>query len=321
MKKIFILIMLFSIFGKLMSQTERYIYRTEVNPDTINLVDTKVEITFLDLKNNQSLFISESKLLKDSLVAVLKSQGNLEVKKSKKNKQEFPKLANGKSIQPTFFDYFIKKNYEDKTVNLVENVGSKQVYYQEDRKMNWDVAPQITEYNGYKVQTATVNFGGRIWTAFFAPEIKISDGPYKFSGLPGLILKLEDDKGDYKFNFVKKVSVPNSFSEDIKTDARKSTRINFIGDKASVRMEMVNNKDSEIDFNTFNPRGGRTMNQRGGGMNGEFGGQPGQRMNGGMPNGEMSSPDMPMGNSPRNAIRNGNMMSSGNTNPIELSNK
>jgi GLPGLI family protein len=54
-----------------------------------------------------------------------------------------------------------------------------------------------------------------------------SDGPYKLSGLPGLILKLEDDKGDYKFNFVKKLSIPNSFTEDIKPDARKSTRINF----------------------------------------------------------------------------------------------
>jgi len=303
-----------------MSQTERYVYRTEVNPDTINLVDMKVETTFLDIKNNQSLFISESKLLKDSLIAVLKSQGNLDVKKSKKNKTEFPKLANGKTIQPTFFDYFIKKNNEDGTVSFVENVGSKQVYYQEDRKMKWDISPQTLDFNGYKVQKATVIFGGRIWTAWFAPEIKISDGPYKLSGLPGLILKLEDDKGDYKFNFVKKISVPNSFSEDIKPDARKSTRINFQGDKASVRMEMVKNKDTEIDFNTFNSAG-RGMNQRGGGMNDGFGGQPAQGMNGGMPNGGMGgNPNMEMGNRTSTAS-SGNMMNLGNTNPIELSNK
>jgi hypothetical protein len=320
MKKIFILMILFSFFGKMMSQTERYVYRTEVNPDTINLVDMKVETTFLDVKNNQSLFISESKLLKDSLVSVLKSQGNLDVKKSKKNKPEFPKLANGKSIQPTFFEYFIKKNYEDKKVNLVENVGSKQVYYQEDRKMNWDVSQQTSDFNGYKVQKAIVNFGGRIWTAWFAPEIKISDGPYKLSGLPGLILKLEDDKGDYKFNFVKKISITNSFTEDIKLDARKSTRINFQGDKASVRMEMAKNKDSEIDLDNFSLGGGRGMNQRGG-MNGDFGGQPGQGMNGGMPNGEMRSPDLQMGNTPRSSSGNDNVMSFGNTNPIELSNK
>ena len=116
------------------SQTERYIYQTEVNPDTINLVNMKVENTFLDIKNNQSLFISESKLLRDSLTNVLRQQGITEIKKSKKDKSEFPKLPNGKSIQPTFFDYFIIKNREDKSVNFVESIGSKQVYYQEDRK-------------------------------------------------------------------------------------------------------------------------------------------------------------------------------------------
>ena len=26
------------------------------------------------------------------------------------------------------------------------------------------------------------------------------DGPYKFSGLPGLIVKVEDEKGDYSFD-------------------------------------------------------------------------------------------------------------------------
>lgn len=317
MKKIFVLMMMISFFGKMMSQTERYIYQTEVNPDTINLVNMKVENTFLDVKNNQSLFISESKLLKDSLTAVLKQQGVTEIKKSKKDKSEFPKLPNGKSIQPTFFDYFITKNQEDKSVNFVESIGSKQVYYQEDRKMNWDISNQISDFNNYKVQKATMTFGGRTWTAWFAPEIKISDGPYKFLGLPGLILKLEDDKGDYRFSFTKKINIEKAFSEVIKPDARRSTRINFRGDKESVRMEMVKNKDPEINFDSFN-----RMNQRNGGMNGGFGSQQG--MNGGMPGSEVGNgqADIQMGNPQNNSAgNNASTMNFGNTNPIELSNK
>ncbi len=309
--------LLIFVSGKISSQTERYIYQTEVNPDTINLVNMKVENTFLDIKNNQSLFISESKLLKDSLTAVLKQQGITEIKKSKKDKAEFPKLPNGKSIQPTFFEYFITKNRDDRTVNFVDNVGSKQIYYQEDRKMNWNISDQVSDFNGYKVQKATMTFGGRTWTAWFAPEIKISDGPYKFFGLPGLILKLEDDKGDYRFSFTKKITLANAFSETIKPDARKSTRINLQGDKASVRMEMVKNKDPEINLDNFNPGGGRGMN-RGGGMNGGFGGQPG----GGMPNGDMGGQDMQIGNPTQNPMpSNRNVVDFGNTNPIELSNR
>ena len=315
MKKLLFLMVFFSFFGKVLSQTERYIYQTEVNPDTINLVNMKVENTFLDIKGNQSLFISESKLLRDSLTTVLRQQGIAETKKSKKDKSEFPKLPNGKSIQSTFFDYFIAKNRDDKSVNFVETIGSKQVYYQEDRKMNWEVSPQVSDFNNYKVQKATMTFGGRIWTAWFAPEIKISDGPYKFLGLPGLILKLEDDKGDYRFTFVKKINIEKAFSEIIKPEARKSTRINFQGDKASVRMEMVKNKDPEINFDSFN-----RMNQRNGGMNGGFSGQ--QSMNG-MPNGDMGGqPDVQKGNpSQQSPTNNGNTMNFGNTNPIELSNK
>ena len=310
MKKLLILIVMFSLFGKLSSQTERYIYQAEVNPDTINLVNMKVENTLLDIKGNQSLFISESKLLRDSLTTVLKQQGITETKRSKKDKSEFPKLPNGKSIQPTFFDYFITKNKDDKSVSFVENIGSKQVYYQEDRKMNWDIATQVSDFNSYKVQKATMKFGGRTWTAWFAPEIKISDGPYKFFGLPGLILKLEDDKGDYRFSFVKKISIENAFTENVNPDARKSTRINFQGDKASVRMEMVKNKDPEINFDSFN-----RMNQRNGTMSG-FGGQ-----NGGMPNGEMGTGQNPMENSQSSTSAPSNTMNLGNTNPIELTNK
>lgn len=322
MKKLFILMIVFSFFGKFLSQTERYIYQTEVNPDTINLVNMKVENTFLDIKDKQSLFISESKLLKDSLTTVLRQQGITDIKKTKKDKAEFPKLPNGKSIQPTFFDYIITKNRDDKSVNFVETIGSKQIYYPEDRKMNWDISTQVSDFNGYKVQKATMTFGGRIWSAWFAPDIKISDGPYKFVGLPGLILKLEDDKGDYRFTFVKKIIVPNAFSEALKPDARKSTRTNFRGDKESVRMEMVKNKD-EINFDSFNP-GGKGMHQRGGGGMNSFGGQPGNGMNGGMPNSEVGGgqPDIQMGNHAQHSSGNNvNSMNFGNTNPIELSNK
>ena len=312
MSKLYILMIFLLFSGKFVSQTERYIYLTEVNPDTINLVNMKVENTFLDIKNNQSLFISESKLLRDSLTQVLRQQGIIDLKKSKKNKSEFPKLPEGKSIQPTFFDYFIIKNREDKSVNFVESIGSKQVYYQEDRRMDWDISNQISDLNGHKIQKATINFGGRTWTAWFAPEIKIADGPYKFFGLPGLILKLEDDKGDYRFTFVKKINIEKTFSETIKPDARKSTRINFQGDKASVRMEMVTNKDPEINFDSFN-----RMNQRNGVMSGGFGNQSG------MQNGDVGGqPEIQMGNPTlQSSGSNGNMTNIGNTNPIELRNK
>jgi GLPGLI family protein len=44
----------------------------------------------------------------------------------------------------------------------------------------------------WEAQKATTEFGGRKWTAWFCEEIPLSDGPYKFKGLPGLIVKISD---------------------------------------------------------------------------------------------------------------------------------
>lgn len=52
----------------------------------------------------------------------------------------------------------------------------------------------------YKAQKATTSFGGRNWNAWFTTDVPFQDGPYKFSGLPGLIVKVEDEAGDYSFD-------------------------------------------------------------------------------------------------------------------------
>lgn len=46
---------------------------------------------------------------------------------------------------------------------------------------------------------AKTNFRGRIWTAFFTPEIPIKEGPWKLCGLPGIILKASDSKNHYSY--------------------------------------------------------------------------------------------------------------------------
>ena len=49
---------------------------------------------------------------------------------------------------------------------------------------------------------AVSDFRGRRWTAWFAPDISISDGPWKFSGLPGLIMEAYDTENHYRFFIV-----------------------------------------------------------------------------------------------------------------------
>lgn len=271
-------------------QTVRYIYQASVNPDSINLVTMKTEKTFLNVKGDHSLFISENKLIKDSLFTVFKAE---EKKDKKSEKKDFSKLDKQKHAEPTFFEYYITKNIPGQKVFYHDKIAGKQIYYQEDRPIKWEITNVVEQQNGYPAQKAVTNFGGRVWTAWFTKEINISDGPYKFSGLPGLIVKLEDDKGDYKFDLVKKIMIKNSFEEPDISDARQSTRINFNGDKASLELEFAKDRRSMKDTAGMQNFGG---GRHGGGMRGGNHSGGGEMSDRGVGSDQMPSPNSTSGN-------------------------
>ena len=72
------------------------------------------------------------------------------------------------------------------------------VYPDSVPSLEWNFSDEETDsIMGYDCRKATVEFAGRSYTAWFTPEIPLPFGPYKFGGLPGLILKLEDAERQY----------------------------------------------------------------------------------------------------------------------------
>lgn len=85
-------------------------------------------------------------------------------------------------------------------------------------EMNWNITNTTKEIGSFTARLATTNFRGRNYKAWFTQEIPISDGPWKFSGLPGMILEVVSEKGDYEFLF-KGIEMPiQSTSEAIVFD-------------------------------------------------------------------------------------------------------
>src|SRR5690606_23297125 len=56
--------------------------------------------------------------------------------------------------------------------------------YVEPYKFKWRILPDTMSIGAVLCQRAETTFGNRKWIAWFAPDIPISDGPYKFGGLP-----------------------------------------------------------------------------------------------------------------------------------------
>ncbi len=85
---------------------------------------------------------------------------------------------------------------------------------------NWKLINETKVINTINCKKAEVTFKGRNWIAWYAPEIPFPYGPMKFSGLPGLIIKITDEKGDYDFELVKSIS--NSQLKNKRINMKKS---------------------------------------------------------------------------------------------------
>lgn len=116
---------------------------------------------------------------------------------SEENKKKDPNVAvnEGLQIGKGSLTDVIYWNYPTKGELTVTThmLGEHWLYKEAIPQIAWQLEEGSRTVAGYTCQKATCHLYGRNYTAWYAPEIPISKGPYKFSGLPGLILQVEDD--------------------------------------------------------------------------------------------------------------------------------
>ncbi len=166
--------------------------------------------------NRQSMFISYGYYQIDSVA----NAKNGELESFNEERERFRKYdASGKSGQ-------ILKNFKT-DVSCFHGIIFGQSYQYEEPipEINWELTDGTKEILGYECHKATARWRGRDWTAWYS-DIPFSDGPWKFTGLPGLILGLEDATGEHRFQAIgiKKDNYPFGFrrkSKPIKTKREK----------------------------------------------------------------------------------------------------
>ena len=77
-----------------------------------------------------------------------------------------------------------------------DQIGMDHLLYSEPLPaIDWELEDGERTILGYACRRARCTFRGRSYEAWYAPEIAVSAGPWKFGGLPGLILAIRDDSG------------------------------------------------------------------------------------------------------------------------------
>lgn len=100
--------------------------------------------------------------------------------------------------------HFIITNLKEQTLFYKESASLESYYYEEPvPDFKWTIHDEVTDtVLGYPCKTAECQFRGRKWKAWFTEEIPLPYGPYKFSGLPGMIMKMIDNSRTHKFEAI-----------------------------------------------------------------------------------------------------------------------
>lgn len=260
LKKI-LLITLYFIFNYVNSQNKineatiyKAIYKLTYQQDSTDINSVREEIMFLLIGKNYSLFQSENSRFNDSLVNYYTQSSKLDEQTSLNTILSLKKKSR--------FNFKILKTPTE--IVVLDKIFADQFSYTDKKINDWKISFETAQINNYKCQKSTTYFAGRNYTAWFTNTIPISDGPYKFKGLPGLIIKIYDSKKHYVFELLSFEKYNSNFSFDAKGiqsttkrdyfSAYNDFKNNFIGQLGQRGILLDNSNDSQINQNVKKSR-------------------------------------------------------------------
>lgn len=160
-------------------------YSVQVIDDTVNMEHRNTNRFVLECCNNISKFYSYNLYVYDSLYTESINKG----------KQTYP------SPKGICFSEEVVKYFDSNLMSVYYRMPMEDIHeYNETLpEMKWTLLAGTKEIIGYSCQKAECVFRGRHWVAWYTMEIPIADGPWKFCGLPGLVLQIEDVKCHFSF--------------------------------------------------------------------------------------------------------------------------
>lgn len=96
---------------------------------------------------------------------------------------------------------YIFRSMPDNQMTVYDKAGSLEygVYTEPLGEIQWEISDSTKRVLDYECVMATAKYHGRDWTAWFTTDIPLPEGPWKLTGLPGLILEAIESTGQHSF--------------------------------------------------------------------------------------------------------------------------
>ena len=174
-------------------------YHHTMQRDTVRRLATETDSMILRIGASASQFFSRHTFYYDSLWNDPDGRATaealtLEAFRTRDHSKE-PRVR-------TTYDYLYKNYPAGRVTTTNEQFHVACRYDEATPSISWGMADSVRTILGHPCRMATADFRGRRWTAWFATDIPVSDGPWKLGGLPGLILEAYDKGHQYTFTAV-----------------------------------------------------------------------------------------------------------------------
>ncbi|KMQ61428.1 hypothetical protein ACM46_15500 [Chryseobacterium angstadtii] len=110
-------------------------------------------------------------------------------------------------------NYVLEKDHAKKSFNFYNKFKNVGLVVTDQELPKWKMENEFKKISNMNCQKAIADYKGRKWVAWFSKDFPVSDGPYKFSGLPGLVVSVKDREDDHVFELIqiKKISAVTAF--------------------------------------------------------------------------------------------------------------
>ncbi|WCM42524.1 GLPGLI family protein [Flavobacterium sp. CBA20B-1] len=113
------------------------------------------------------------------------------------------KKGTGSTDYSKFPDDYIKVDHIANKIEMIKDVQKRNFLVTDELNYMWNITNETKKIQNYTCYKATTSFRGNTFEAWFTPDIPINAGPWKWYGLPGLILEATDTDKSVVFKIEK----------------------------------------------------------------------------------------------------------------------
>ncbi|MDN6292103.1 MAG: GLPGLI family protein [Tetragenococcus halophilus] len=192
MKRLY-LILIISLICASSDAQKKFFYNSAAEYSFIKQTDStdktskkRMENFSLYIGDKASFFVSNNRINLDTLL----------------QNANFSDIAMLKTLPKASSNKRILKKEDVQKLSIYNEFYDKTYHYNDAIDLKWKILNVHDSLNRMKLRKAETQFRGRKYIAWYTDEIPASAGPYKFSGLPGLIVKLQDTKNEIEYSMI-----------------------------------------------------------------------------------------------------------------------